>query len=166
MTEFTHLGNQGGVHMVDVSSKPSSARSAVVEGVVHLGSDAYHALIEQRIVKGDVLTTAQIAGIMGAKETARLIPMCHPVQLDSVDITFSFDEHAYAVKIQATATSYGRTGVEMEALTAVSIASLAIYDMCKSISKAIRITDIRLISKEGGVHGSYSAHHVSKTSAD
>ncbi len=166
MAKFSHLGEQGGVHMVDVSAKPSSVRSAVAEGVVHLGADAYLALVEQRAGKGDILTAAQVAGIMGAKETSRLIPMCHPVALDAVDLTFSFDEHAHAVKIQATASSRGRTGVEMEVLTAVSIASLTVYDMCKSISKAIRITDIRLLSKEGGVHGSYSVHDTSQTSAD
>jgi len=162
MAEFTHLKDNDGIHMVDVSLKPQSVRSAVAEGVVHLGAEAYFALIEQRIAKGNVLTTAQLAGIMGAKDTARLIPMCHPVSLDAVDLSFSFDEHAYAVKIQATVTSFGRTGVEMEALTAVSTASLSMYDMCKSISKAIRITDIRLISKEGGVHGPYSVQGSSQ----
>ncbi len=123
---------------------------------MQLGVDAYAALTQKRIAKGDVLTTAQLAGIMGAKDTARLIPLCHPIPLDSVVLSFSFDEKMHAVKIQAKVTSCGRTGVEMEALTAVSIAALSIYDMCKSISKAIRITDIRLVSKDGGVHGRYS----------
>ncbi|MXX97908.1 MAG: cyclic pyranopterin monophosphate synthase MoaC [Rhodothermaceae bacterium] len=156
MPEFTHLEDEGGIHMVDVSRKPSSTRSASAEGVIQLGVDAYTALTQKRIAKGDVLTTAQLAGIMGAKDTARLIPLCHPIPLDSVVLSFSFDEKTHAVKIQAKVTSCGRTGVEMEALTAVSIASLSIYDMCKSISKAIRITDIRLVSKEGGVRGRYS----------
>lgn len=156
MPEFTHLEDEGGIYMVDVSRKPSSMRRASAEGVVQLGIDAYTALTQKRIAKGDVLSTAQLAGIMGAKDTARLIPLCHPIPLDSVALSFSFDEKMHAVKIQAKVTSYGRTGVEMEALTAVSIASLSIYDMCKSISKAIRITDIRLVSKDGGVHGRYS----------
>ena len=142
--------------MVDVSKKPSSTRSASAEGIVQLGVDTYTALTQKRIAKGDVLTTAQLAGIMGAKDTARLIPLCHPIPLDSVVLSFSFDEKMHAVRIRANVTSCGRTGVEMEALTAVSIASLSIYDMCKSISKAIRITDIRLVSKDGGVHGRYS----------
>lgn len=144
--------------MVDVSNKPSSSRSAAAEGIVELDVDAYTALTEKRITKGDVLTTAQLAGIMGAKDTSRLIPLCHPIPLDSVRLSFSFDEKMHAVKIRAKVTSCGRTGVEMEALTAVSIASLSIYDMCKSISKVMRITGIRLISKDGGVHGRYSVH--------
>ena len=141
--------------MVDVSKKPSSSRYAVAEAVIELGADAYTALVQQRTAKGDVLTTAQLAGIMGAKQTARLIPLCHQVSLDAVDIEFELNEETHSGTIQAAVTSCGRTGVEMEALTAVTIASLAVYDMCKSISKAIRITDIRLISKDGGVHGSY-----------
>ncbi len=148
--------------MVDVSSKSVTERSAVAEGVVHLGSAAYVALMEQRIAKGNVLTTAQLAGIMGAKDTARLIPMCHQIPLNAVDIAFSFNAHAHTIKIQATVTSYARTGVEMEALTAVSVAALSMYDMCKSISKAIRITDIRLITKEGGKHGPYSVKDLSQ----
>ncbi len=157
MKKFTHLGDKGGIHMVDVSNKPSSKRNASAEASVLLGEYAYEALTQKRIAKGDVLTTAQIAGIMGAKDTARLIPLCHPISLDSVELSFLFDETTHAVKIKAEVTSCGRTGVEMEALTAVSMASLSIYDMCKSISKAIRITDIQLISKDGGVHGRYSA---------
>ena len=139
--------------MVDVSGKPSTSRRAIAEAVVQLGADSYIALMDKRIGKGDVFTTAELAGIMGAKDTSRLIPLCHSVALDAVDLTFMLDEDAYALKIQAEVSSCGRTGVEMEALTAVSIASLTVYDMCKSISKAIRITDIRLIFKEGGVRG-------------
>ncbi len=155
MAEFTHLDDGGGIHMVDVSTKEFSVRCASAESTVQLGADAYTALLEQRVAKGDVLTTAQLAGIMGAKETARLIPLCHPIALEAIDLTFSFNERMYSITVRAEATSVGRTGVEMEALTAVSIASLAIYDMCKSISNNIRITDIHLVSKEGGVHGAY-----------
>ncbi len=158
MPELTHLQDEGGIQMVDVSTKPASMRCASAEGVVVLGAAAYTALDGKRIEKGDVLTTAQLAGIMGAKDTARLIPLCHPIPLDSVKISFSMDEERHAVTIQSEVTSWGRTGVEMEALTAVSIAALSIYDMCKSISKAIRITDLRLLSKDGGVHGRYSVH--------
>lgn len=160
MPEFTHLEDKGGVRMVDVSGKPSSKRSASAEAVIQLGVDAYTALTKKRIAKGDVFTTAQLAGIMGAKDTARLIPLCHSIPLDSVVFSFSFDENMHAVKIQSKVVSCGRTGVEMEALMAVSIASLSIYDMCKSISKAIRITDIRLVSKEGGVRGRYSVDNI------
>ncbi len=159
MSKLSHLDEHNGVHMVDVSTKPSSVRHALAEGVVELGGDAYAALMEERVAKGNVLTTAQLAGIMGAKQTAQLIPLCHSIPLDAVDLTFSFDDLSYSVKVQASVTSCGRTGVEMEALTAVSIASLSIYDMCKSISKAIRITGIQLVSKKGGVHGHYSLHN-------
>ena len=164
MSKFTHLRDQGGVHMVDVSQKSLSERKAVSEGTVHLGEEAFHALVEHRIGKGDVLNTAQIAGIMGAKETSRLIPLCHSIALDAVDLTFQMDENAYSIKIQATVGSCDRTGVEMEALTAVSVAALTIYDMCKSISKSIRITDIRLISKDGGLHGRYCASDTPSSS--
>lgn len=139
--------------MVDVSGKPSTVRRSIAEAIVQLGEDTYQALMDKRIGKGDVLTTAELAGIMGAKNTFGFIPLCHSVVLDAVNLSFTFDEEAYALKIQAEVSSCGRTGVEMEALTAVSVASLTVYDMCKSISKAIRITDIRLIFKEGGVRG-------------
>ena len=158
MAEFTHIDDESGIHMVDVSTKESSVRCASAEGTVQLGTDAYAALLEKRVTKGDVLTTAQLAGIMGAKETARLIPLCHPIALEAINVTFSFNEKMCSITVRAEATSVGRTGVEMEVLTAVSIASLAIYDMCKSISKDIRITNIHLVSKKGGVHGVYHAH--------
>jgi molybdenum cofactor biosynthesis protein MoaC len=107
------------------------------------------------IQKGDVLTTAQIAGIMGAKQTSQLIPLCHDVQIDGVDVEFTFDEEAHAIEIRAYTKSIGVTGVEMEALTAVSITALTIYDMCKSVSKGIRVTDIHLLAKTGGQSGNY-----------
>lgn len=164
MSTLTHLRDQGGVHMVDVSQKSPTERKAVSEGVVHLGEEAFRALVEDRVKKGDVLHTAQLAGIMGAKETARLIPLCHSIALDAVDLTFQPMENTYSIKIQCTVCSCDRTGVEMEALTAVSVAALTIYDMCKSISKAIRITDIRLISKDGGQHGHYCASDTQSSS--
>lgn len=158
MAEFTHIDDESGIHMVDVSTKESSVRCASAEGTVQLGADAYAALLEKRVTKGDVLTTAQLAGIMGAKETARLIPLCHPIVLEAINVTFSFNEKMCSITVRAEATSVGRTGVEMEVLTAVSIAALAIYDMCKSISKDIRITNIHLVSKKGGARGAYHAH--------
>ena len=156
--KFTHIDDESGVHMVDISIKESSVRCASAEGTVELGANAYTAVVEERVTKGDVLTTAQLAGIMGAKVTSRLIPLCHPIMLEAINLTFSLNEKMYSITVRAEATSVGRTGVEMEVLTAVSIASLAIYDMCKSISKDIRITDIHLVSKKGGVHGVYHAH--------
>jgi len=166
MPKFTHLKNNEGIQMVDISQKPPTTRTAIAESVVYLGSDAFEALIKNQVTKGDVLTTAQLAGIMGAKETSRLIPLCHPILLNGVNLSFSLDKEACTVTVQASVTTSGNTGVEMEALTAVSIASLTIYDMCKSISKAIRITDIQLISKDGGVHGNYSVYARHKQSGD
>lgn len=141
--------------MVDVSDKNSTRRRALAIGRLLLGREAYDALKEGSITKGDVLTTAQVAAIQGAKETSRLIPLCHPIVLDAVDVEFEFRPDEHALDICATVTNVGRTGVEMEALTAVSVAALVIYDMCKSISKAVRITDIRLILKEGGKSGTF-----------
>ncbi|MCY4171355.1 MAG: cyclic pyranopterin monophosphate synthase MoaC [Bacteroidetes bacterium] len=162
MSQFSHLNGNEGVQMVDITEKTPTVRTAVAQSVVFLGSDAFRALINDEVAKGDVLTSAQLAGIMGAKETGRLIPLCHPILINSVNLSFSLDEEAFSVTIKATVNTHANTGVEMEALTAVSVASLTIYDMCKSISKAIRITNIKLISKEGGVHGSYSVSHPHK----
>lgn len=141
--------------MVDVSDKDATRRKAVAAGRLLLGREAFDALTEGSITKGDVLTTAQVAAIQAAKETSRLIPLCHPIVLDAVDVEFEFRPEDHAVDISATVTNIGRTGVEMEALTAVSVAALVIYDMCKSISKAVRITDVRLVLKEGGKSGNF-----------
>lgn len=141
--------------MVDVSEKSDSVRTAVAAGKVRLGPEAYQRVQENDIQKGDVLTVAQIAGIMGAKQTSHLIPLCHDVQVEGVDVEFSFNEEEKAIEIRAYTKSVGVTGVEMEALTAVSIAALTIYDMCKSVSKGIRITDIHLLAKTGGQSGNY-----------
>ena len=143
--------------MVDVSAKKVTRRHAVAAARILLGATAYAALTARSIAKGDVLTTAQIAGIMGAKETSRLIPLCHPIALDAIDIEMELCDIDHAVDIRARAATSDRTGVEMEAITAVAVAALAVYDMCKSFSKAIRIMDVRLISKEGGTRGSYEA---------
>jgi molybdenum cofactor biosynthesis protein MoaC len=141
--------------MVDVSEKSDSVRTAVAMGKVLLGEEAFQRVQDDDIQKGDVLTTAQIAGIMGAKQTSQLIPLCHDVQIDGVDVEFTFDEDEHAIEIRAYTKSIGVTGVEMEALTAVSITALTIYDMCKSVSKGIRVTDIHLLAKTGGQSGNY-----------
>ncbi len=152
---LTHLNPKGGVQMVDVGSKPDTVRTALASGRVILGEEAYRAVAEKSVRKGDVLSIAQIAGIMGAKQTSKLIPLCHDLHLKGVDVELTLDDGGFAVDVQAYAKSVGQTGVEMEALTAVSIASLTVYDMCKSISKELRITDIHLIAKTGGMSGDY-----------
>ncbi|MDE2833266.1 MAG: cyclic pyranopterin monophosphate synthase MoaC [Bacteroidota bacterium] len=149
----SHIKSGGGVRMVDVSAKQITRRKAIAGGRVRLGHTAFDALVRGSVGKGDVLTTAQVAGIQAAKETGRLIPLCHPVPLDAVDLEFGFDEKELTVEVRATVATAGRTGVEMEALTAVAIAALTIYDMCKSVSKAVQITDIGLLRKEGGKSG-------------
>lgn len=141
--------------MVDVAQKPATVRTAVAAGRVVLGPQAFQLVRENGIRKGDVRATAQIAGILGAKQTSKLIPLCHDVQLNGVDIELTLNEEESTIEIQAYAKSIGPTGVEMEALTAVSIAALTIYDMCKSVSKGIRITDIHLLAKTGGQSGDY-----------
>lgn len=141
--------------MVDVADQPKTVRTAVAAGRVVLGEEAFRQVQEKTVRKGDVLSVAQIAGLQGAKQTSNLIPLCHDVLLQGVDVDFTFNEEDYAIEIRAFAKSTGPTGVEMEALTAVSIAALTIYDMCKSISKDITITDARLLAKTGGQSGDY-----------
>lgn len=155
MSDFTHVRAEGGVHMVDVSGKNDTLRTAVAVGKVILGKEAFARVRDNTVQKGDVLSIAQIAGIMGAKETPRLIPLCHQVQIQGVDVDLSLDKDAKAVEIRAFAKSIGPTGVEMEALTAVSVAALTIYDMCKSITKDLRIEGIHLLAKTGGASGDY-----------
>lgn len=141
--------------MVDVGNKPDTVRTALASGQVLLGRDVFEAVREKNIRKGDVLSVAQIAGIMGAKQTSRLLPLCHDLHLKGVDVELNLVESDYSIEIRAYAKSVGQTGVEMEALTAVSIAALTVYDMCKSMSKNLRITDIHLIAKTGGTSGDY-----------
>ena len=155
MSDFTHFNDQGRAKMVDVGEKPLHKRTAIAAGRV-LVSDHTFALIQSGgMKKGDVLTVAQIAGVMGAKRTPDIIPMCHPIQMDGINLELHLDEARKSVEILATVSCDGRTGVEMEALTAVSTAALTVYDMCKAVQKDMMITDIRLISKTGGVHGDY-----------
>ncbi len=149
--------------MVDVSHKRATFRVAEAAGRVSLGHKAFRALREQGLQKGDALTVAKLAGIMGAKYTSTLLPLCHQVPLSSVTVEFVLDEPDHAVAIYARATSTGPTGVEMEALTAVTVTALAIYDMCKAVSKAIRIEGIHLVSKTGGRGGAYRREHIQPT---
>ncbi len=144
-----------GVRLVDIGDKPVGTRTAVAAGRVRVGEEAF-ALIESGTVrKGDVLSVAQIAGLLAAKQASRLIPLCHDVQIKGIEVSLSLDEAEHTVEIRAYVKTTGATGVEMEALTAVSIAALTVYDMCKSVSKRIDITDIRLLAKTGGQSGDY-----------
>jgi len=143
--------------MVDVSEKSDTSRMAVAEGYVYVNSETFSLIRSGGVRKGDVLTVAQIAGIMGAKRTSDIIPMCHPLMLSGVNLDLSLDEEKSAVRIEATVKNRGSTGVEMEALTAVSVAALTVYDMCKAVQRDMRIGDIRLLHKEGGVHGVFHA---------
>ncbi|HET6567673.1 MAG TPA: cyclic pyranopterin monophosphate synthase MoaC [Rhodothermales bacterium] len=152
---LTHISPQGGVRMVDVSGKTVSVRTAVAAGRVLLGDEAFRLVKENKVRKGDVLSVAQVAGILGAKQTSKLIPLCHDVYVEGVDIELTLNDEDRTVEVRAYAKSFGPTGVEMEALTAVSIAALTVYDMCKSVSKGISITDIRLLAKTGGASGDY-----------
>ena len=141
--------------MVDVSPKVDTVRTAVAAGRVLLGEEAFTLVTENKVRKGDVLGIAQVAGIMGAKQTSKLIPLCHDVYVKGVDVELTLNPDDHAVEIQAFTKTVGPTGVEMEALTAVSVAALTIYDMCKSVSKAIQITDVHLLAKTGGQSGDY-----------
>lgn len=155
--KLTHIDEHGRADMVDVSAKPDSERLAVAEGAVYMKTATVNLIREGALKKGDVLTVAQIAGIMGAKRTSDLIPLCHPLPMTKVGVELWIDEAASAVRIKATARTVGKTGVEMEALTAVSIAALTIYDMAKAVDREMRIGDIRLLEKRGGIHGDYTA---------
>lgn len=153
MEDFTHFNGQGKAWMVDVGEKPVTRRTAVAAAAVRMNAGTFRLIRTGGVKKGDVLTVAQIAGIMGAKKTSELIPMCHPVAVNGIDLSFRLDEENCRVEIFASVRCEQRTGVEMEALTAVSVAALTIYDMCKAVQKDMEITDIRLLKKTGGVHG-------------
>ena len=155
MSDFTHFNDQGRAKMVDVGEKPVSRRTAVAAGRVLVSDHTFDLIKTGGMKKGDVLTVAQIAGVMGAKRTPDIIPMCHPILMDGINLELSLDEGRKSVEIRATVSCDGRTGVEMEALTAVSTAALTVYDMCKAVQKDMVITDVRLVSKTGGVHGDY-----------
>ncbi|MCZ6604306.1 MAG: cyclic pyranopterin monophosphate synthase MoaC [Alphaproteobacteria bacterium] len=157
MAKLSHIDAGGKAKMVDVTAKDESEREAVAAARVFLNAETFATVARGEMAKGDVLTVARIAGIMAAKRTAELVPLCHPLPLTSVGVELSLDEATRTVEITATARTKGRTGVEMEAMTAASVAALTVYDMCKSADKAIRISDIRLLRKTGGKSGSYEA---------
>jgi cyclic pyranopterin phosphate synthase len=155
MQDFTHFNEQGRAKMVDVGEKPVSVRTAVAAARVLVNDNTFALIKSGGMKKGDVLTVAQVAGVMGAKRTPDLIPMCHPILIDGINLELHLDKQRCSVEIRATVSCAGRTGVEMEALTAVSTAALTVYDMCKAVQKDMVITDIRLVSKTGGIHGDY-----------
>ncbi len=155
MEGLTHFNKEGRAKMVDVGVKGETKRRAIAVGKVVMKKETLENIVDQNITKGDVLSVAQVGGIMGAKETSRLIPMCHNLFLTGVDIRFEVDHQNNAIHIQSEVTTYGKTGVEMEALTAVSLTALTIYDMCKAIDKDMVIEDIKLLEKSGGKSGTY-----------
>lgn len=157
MAEFTHFNEQGYAKMVDVSDKETSTRIAIANSSIKVNETIYNQIQNATNKKGDVLGTAQIAGIMAAKNTSQLIPMCHPLQLTGIDIEFKWDDHkAYTLNISATVKTKGQTGVEMEALTAASVTALTIYDMCKAVDKGMVIGETYLSHKSGGINGDFN----------
>ena len=157
MSDLTHFDQSGQAHMVDVSDKAVTDRVAVAEGWVKMRPETLEKIIEGKAKKGDVLAVARLAGIMGAKKTAELIPLCHPLPITKVSLDLTADEDRPGVRVEATVKTTGQTGVEMEALTAVSTACLTIYDMVKAVEKSMVIEDVRLILKDGGKSGLYKA---------
>ncbi len=156
MSKLTHLDDKGQARMVDVSGKDVTTRLATAKGRITMTAETLAMIGEGRAKKGDVLAAARIAGIMAAKKTHELIPLCHPLLIAGVTVDFTPDAKASAIDVEATVKVEGKTGVEMEALTAVSVACLTIYDMCKSADRAMRIGDIRLVEKSGGKSGHYT----------
>lgn len=157
MARFTHFDAEGKAVMVDVADKPETKRTASAKGAVVMAPETLALIREGGVAKGDVLSVARLAGIMGAKRTPELIPLCHPLALTSVKLELTLAPERNAVEITATCGLTGRTGVEMEALTAVAVAALTVYDMCKAVDRAMRIEDIRLVHKSGGKSGTYEA---------
>jgi cyclic pyranopterin phosphate synthase len=155
MADLTHFNEQGRAHMVDVTDKAVTRRTAIAAGEIHVSPETMAHIRAGTLKKGDVLAVAQVAGIQAAKHNWELIPMCHPLPLTGIDIAFSLSDQPCMVEITATVTCTGVTGVEMEALTAVSVAALTVYDMCKAVQKDMTITNIRLLQKTGGKSGDY-----------
>ncbi len=154
---LSHIDERGNARMVDVSAKDVTSREATARGRVMMAAETLAMIVEGRAPKGDVLATARIAGIMAAKRTHELIPMCHPLLISGVTVDLAPSEAGDAVEIEATVRVTGQTGVEMEALTAVSVAALTVYDMCKAVERGMRIEDVRLVAKSGGKSGDYRA---------
>ena len=153
MGDFSHLDETGGISMVDVGVKRASQREAVAVATVRMKPETLRKLVDRALPKGDVLTTAKVAGVLAAKQTPSLIPLAHPLVLNSIDVTFDIDQKAGTIEVRAIVRCEGKTGVEMEALTACAIASLTIYDMCKSAEKGIVIDGLQLVRKSGGKSG-------------
>jgi len=161
---LTHVDDQGSARMVDVSAKDDTHRIAVARGEVTMQRETLERIRANQVAKGDVLAVARVAGIMAAKETGRLIPLCHPLVLGGVDVQFALDEDPPRVRIEVRVHTVGKTGVEMEALTAVSVAGLTIYDMCKAVDRGMRIQNVRLVYKAGGKSGEIALEPVAGVS--
>ena len=157
MSQLTHIDEDGRAKMVDVGHKDVTKRMATARGAVYMTPETLQLIVAGQVKKGDVFTVAQLAGIMGAKRTSELIPLCHPLPVNHIDVTCTADEAQSCVQIEASVSVGGKTGVEMEALTAVSVAALTIYDMAKAVDRAMRISEIRLVYKTGGQSGEYRA---------
>ena len=164
MSDFSHVDAKGRVRMVDVTEKKPSLRKALAQAVVHMHPDTFARIITLNVQKGNVLETARIAGIMAAKKTSSLIPMCHPLNLTHAQIDFFPDKRQHAIRIEALVRIVDQTGIEMEALMAVCIAALTIYDMCKSLDKNIHISDVCLLKKSGGKSGDFVRRKTSDMS--
>ena len=161
MSSFTHLDESGQMHMVDVGSKPETLRRATAACRVVVGPKVFPLLLSGRLPKGDVWAAARLAGIMAAKNTSQLIPLCHPLPLTGIDVEFTPEPGEWAVAIRVRVQTYARTGVEMEALTGAAVAALTIYDMCKAVDRGLMISDLMLMEKSGGASGEY--HRVAAT---
>ncbi|TFG53075.1 MAG: cyclic pyranopterin monophosphate synthase MoaC [Gemmatimonadales bacterium] len=153
--KLSHVDEAGRAKMVDVGAKPETARAAVAEGVVRMSREAFELVERHAVAKGDVLATAELGGTMGAKRTGELIPLCHPIVLDHVTVSAALVPELPGVRITATAKAVGRTGVEMEALTAVAVACLTVYDMVKAVDRSMTIEEVRLVEKTGGTRGDW-----------
>jgi cyclic pyranopterin monophosphate synthase len=155
MTKLSHLDEQGRARMVDVSEKDVTSRIAIARGTIHMRPETLALILEDKIEKGDVFAVARVAGIMAAKKTSELIPMCHPLNITSVEVDLTPNQKPARVDIEAAVRVSGKTGVEMEAMTAVSAAALTIYDMCKAVDREMTVADIRLVKKSGGKSGTF-----------
>ncbi len=160
MTKLTHLNPQGEAHMVDVGAKPVSAREAVAEGWIRVLPETLRLVVDGGHKKGDVLAVARVAGIMAAKKTSELVPLCHPLTLTAVEVVLTPEEEQSSIHCRATVRTSGQTGVEMEALTAVQIALLTVYDMCKAVDRGMTLTEIRVVSKSGGRSGDWQRNET------
>ena len=157
MSRLTHLDAEGNAHMVDVSEKDVTSRTATAKALVEMQPATLALILEGKAKKGDVIATARIAGIMAAKKTHELIPLCHPLMISKVTVDFAPDTAASTIEVTATVKVEGKTGVEMEALTACSVAALTLYDMCKAVDRGMKITNLRLVEKAGGKSGHFTA---------